>query len=159
MWAFANDPATREAIHAEPISSIGAFDECTNGDRIRYRTLYDSVLNVHEELLEAGLQVLAYSGDHDAIVSHVGTEAWTSRLGCRILAPWAQWRLDDGTVGGFVVRYDGISYATVLGAGHAVPSSRPIAALTMLRRFVQHGRLDATAVGGVVKGGSATASQ
>jgi hypothetical protein len=28
MWAFANDPAVRQAIHAEPIDKIGAFDEC-----------------------------------------------------------------------------------------------------------------------------------
>lgn len=28
MWAFLNDDAVRAAIHAEPISKIGAFDEC-----------------------------------------------------------------------------------------------------------------------------------
>lgn len=28
MWAFCNDDAVREAIHAEPINKIGAFDEC-----------------------------------------------------------------------------------------------------------------------------------
>lgn len=28
MWAFCNDDAVREAIHAEPIHKIGAFDEC-----------------------------------------------------------------------------------------------------------------------------------
>lgn len=31
MWAFLNDDAVRAAIHAEPISKIGAFDECESG--------------------------------------------------------------------------------------------------------------------------------
>lgn len=54
MWAFCNDDAVREAIHAEPISRIGSFDECTNGDRIHYTHNVPSMLPIHADLISRG---------------------------------------------------------------------------------------------------------
>ena len=54
MWAFCNDPDVREAIHAAPISVTGAFDECTNGEKIHYTHDAGSMLPVHEELMRRG---------------------------------------------------------------------------------------------------------
>lgn len=136
MFAFANHPAVREAIHARQISEIGAFDECTNGDRIDYTVEVSSVTDVHAELVARGLRAIAYSGDHDAIIPHVGTRNWTAELGLRVSSPWMQWRLDNGDVGGFFIAYEGLTFATVMGAGHAVAQSKPEAALTLFSRFL-----------------------
>lgn len=57
MWAFCNDERVRHAMHAAPISHIGAFDECTNGDRIEYTSEHDSMLGVHAELVRRGASV------------------------------------------------------------------------------------------------------
>lgn len=142
MWAFANSPAVRAAIHARPIAEIGAFDECTNGDRIRYRAQHDSVLGLHAALARRpGLAALVYSGDHDMVIPHTSTEAWTADLGLRVRAPWAPWTRDDAQVAGFAVHYDGLVYATVLGAGHAVPESKPREALALFSKFLRDGRL------------------
>ncbi|KAL6777510.1 hypothetical protein ACKKBF_B21775 [Auxenochlorella protothecoides x Auxenochlorella symbiontica] len=137
MWAFCNDERVRHAMHAAPISHIGAFDECTNGDRIEYTSEHDSMLGVHAELVRRGMRALAYSGDHDMIIPHTSTEAWTAGLGLRLERGWAPWRADGGQVGGFAVHYRGLVYATVRGAGHAVPESRPREALALFTRFVR----------------------
>lgn len=52
MWAFANNNAIREAIHAQPISKIGRFDECS--DRITYTHDTNSMLPIHAELVKQG---------------------------------------------------------------------------------------------------------
>ena len=52
MWAFANNDAIREAIHAQPISKIGRFDECS--DRITYTHDTDSMIPIHADLVKQG---------------------------------------------------------------------------------------------------------
>ena len=52
MWAFANNDDIRKAIHAEPISKIGRFDECS--DRITYTHDTDSMIQIHADLISKG---------------------------------------------------------------------------------------------------------
>lgn len=52
MWAFANNDEIREAIHAEPISHIGRFDECS--DRITYTHDTGSMIPLHAALVSKG---------------------------------------------------------------------------------------------------------
>lgn len=139
MWAFCNDPAVREAIHAEPIHKIGAFDECTNGERIHYTHDRGSMLPVHADLIDRGLTALIYSGDHDMAVPHTGSEAWTAAMGSRLglVRPWGPWHIGDRQVAGYSVHYRGLVYATVRGAGHMVPQSKPAEALEMFSRFLE----------------------
>lgn len=40
-------------------------------------------------------------------------------------------------VGGYVVGYKGLTFVTVRGAGHMVPSFQPERALTMITSFLQ----------------------
>ena len=52
MWAFANNDDIRAAIHAEPISKIGRFDECS--DRITYTHDTGSMIPIHADLVSKG---------------------------------------------------------------------------------------------------------
>ena len=54
MWAFANSADIRAAIHAEPISKIGRFDECS--DRITYTHDTGSMIPVHADLVSKGMR-------------------------------------------------------------------------------------------------------
>ncbi|KAI3433559.1 hypothetical protein D9Q98_003370 [Chlorella vulgaris] len=139
MWAFCNDDAVREAIHAEPINKIGAFDECTNGERIHYTHDAGSMLPVHRDLIDRGLTGLIYSGDHDMAVPHTGSEAWTAWMGKQlgVERPWGPWHTADHQVAGYAVHYKQLVYATVLGAGHMVPETKPAAALALFARFLK----------------------
>jgi len=54
MWAFANNDDIRAAIHAEPISKIGRFDECS--DRITYTHDTGSMIPIHADLVSKGMR-------------------------------------------------------------------------------------------------------
>ena len=84
------------------------------------------------------MDVLIYSGDHDMCVPHTGTEAWTAWLGARLgeRQRWAPWEV-EGQVAGYAVHYRGLVFATVKGAGHMVPDSKPAEALAMFDRFLR----------------------
>lgn len=103
----------------------------------------------------SGLRVLVYSGDHDMVVPHTGTTAWLygrasgggrGRLGRPDgpLRPWAlggqvagwtaSWPGPEGRAGAGV---RGLRYASVKGAGHMVPQSKPAAALALLRAHLE----------------------
>ena len=53
MWAFANNDDIRAAIHAQPISKIGRFDECS--DRIAYTHDTGSMIPIHADLVSKGM--------------------------------------------------------------------------------------------------------
>ena len=121
-------------------------------------------ISLYQELIEwcqrssfIGLRALVYSGDHDLCVPHTSTEKWTSELDLPIFADWEQWRISDDQVNvltpkicmptlllrdhgpqvaGYLRHYERLTYATVLGAGHAVPVKRPREALALFSRFL-----------------------
>jgi serine carboxypeptidase-like clade 1 len=86
---------------------------------------------------------MVFSGDHDMAVPHTGSEAWTSWLGRQlgVERPWAPWHTGDRQVAGYAVHYRGLVYATVRGAGHMVPESKPAEALHLFARFLAAGSL------------------
>jgi serine carboxypeptidase-like clade 1 len=104
------------------------------------------------------LRALIYTGDHDAAVPSTGSEAWTTAIGGGQALPgreWRAWTVRRGTdgggrpaegedraagldqVGGYTREFPGgLTYATVRGAGHMVPTSKPLEALELFRRFL-----------------------
>lgn len=84
---------------------------------------------------------LIYSGDADAQIPHTSTEAWTSSLGFEEMEPYRSWTFQK-YVQGYVTRYEhNFTFATVKGAGHMVPLYRPLAAHTMVSRFLANQRI------------------
>ena len=77
---------------------------------------------------------------------HTGSEAWTSSLGFDVKTSWQPWYIkDEGykQVAGYYVEYEaGLTYATVKGAGHMVPQTRPEEALELFKRFIDGGSLE-----------------
>ena len=39
-------------------------------------------------------------------------------------------------VAGYTVKYEGLTYATILGAGHFTPEMKPLESLSMFARFL-----------------------
>jgi serine carboxypeptidase-like clade 1 len=85
-----------------------------------------------------GLRGLVFSGDHDLCVPHTGSEAWTRSLGRPVISPWQPWHIGKPKqVAGYAIEYaQHLTYATVKGAGHMVPQTRPAEAYAMFERFV-----------------------
>jgi hypothetical protein len=134
--AYLNLDTVKQAIHVQP--SI-TWEICS--DILNYTNTVNSVIPIYQSLMNAGANILVYSGDTDGAVPYVGTYAWISSLNLTVAGrnwePWTYTAWDGDQVAGFVTEYAGITFTTIRGSGHMVPQFRPQAAFYMFQRFVQ----------------------
>ncbi|KAG2482612.1 hypothetical protein HYH03_018456 [Edaphochlamys debaryana] len=133
-----NREDVRAALHARPTAGW-EWQPCS--DLIYYRLDTMALVPYYERFVREGLRVLVYSGDHDMVVPHIGTRTWLydkADLGGRE-EPLRTWRM-KGQVAGWTTRFKAgsrLTFATVKGAGHMVPSSKPAEMLYLLQAFLQ----------------------
>ena len=96
---------------------------------IPYTILTEGSQWVYERLADptqttAKYRILKFTGDIDGSVPTWGTLGWINALNWPVTQEYSQFKLDDGTVGGFFQTYDvsgGFTFASVHKAGHMVP--------------------------------------
>ncbi|CAL5379181.1 unnamed protein product [Camellia sinensis] len=119
-YIWSNDDTVQEAFMFE--RSILDWKRCNRS--LSYTKDILTVVSVHEELKELGLEVLVETGDRDMVVSFVGTVQWIKSLNLIVVNDWRPWFV-DGQVAGYTVKYSEhgyrLTYATVKGAGHTAP--------------------------------------
>jgi serine carboxypeptidase-like clade 2 len=126
LEAYMNSPAVQTAMHVRP----GTYwTQCSSVVDYSYTDLLSSMLPTYEALAGAGIEMIVFSGDVDAIVPVTGTRNWLNKLGLPVVEPWAPWTDSEGQVGGYKVKYDGLTFLTVRDAGHMVPYCQPQRAL------------------------------
>jgi len=133
LTTYLNREDVQTAIHSDiPY----AWAACSSLVNYNYSDIEKSVMPLYPEFFAAGLKVLVYSGDVDAIVPFAGTRAWIAALQLPIVQQWRPWMDDGQQVGGYITVYKGMSFATVRNAGHMVPSFQPLRAFDMFSRFL-----------------------
>ena len=71
-----------------------------------------------------------------------GSRAWVEGLALPQRSAWRPWVVSASDahlgqqVGGYVVSYEGLTFATVRGAGHMVPYTQPARALHLFQAFL-----------------------
>ncbi|CAL5379185.1 unnamed protein product [Camellia sinensis] len=114
------EPAARRSL--EEVGSVLNWERCNKS--LSYTKDILTVVPVHEELKELGLEVLVETGDRDMVVPFVGTVKWIKSLNLTVVNDWRPWFV-DGQVAGYTVKYSEhgyrLTYATVKGAGHTAP--------------------------------------
>ena len=80
--------------------------------------------------------VCVCSGDTDSVVPVTATMYSMAKMGVPVKTPWYPWYIQE-EVGGYVVEYENITFVTVRGAGHMVPSYQPERALTVFTSFLE----------------------
>ncbi|RLN30255.1 serine carboxypeptidase 1 [Panicum miliaceum] len=138
--AWLNNDSVRSAIHAEPASSIGPWVLCTNA-LLNFDHDAGSMVIYHKNLTSQGYRALNYSGDHDMCVPYTGTEAWTASLGYGIIDSWRPWIADEEVSGYTQVYENGLTFATIKGAGHTVPEYKPQEAFAFYSRWLTGSKL------------------
>eukprot|EP00879_Flechtneria_rotunda_P016121 GHRR01016863.1.p1 GENE.GHRR01016863.1~~GHRR01016863.1.p1 ORF type:complete len:501 (+),score=113.92 GHRR01016863.1:376-1878(+) len=130
---YYNDPDVRKAIHAASFDSAGRWEPCS--DTLHYTHTAGSMLPIHKSLNAAGVRALVLSGDHDFVVPFTGTRAWVYSLGLEQRKGWHSWNVPGSKqVAGYAVEFEGgLTFATVKGAGHMVPQTKPKEALALLQ--------------------------
>ncbi|XP_039173920.1 serine carboxypeptidase-like 40 [Eucalyptus grandis] len=133
--AYLNREDVQEALHANVTKLDHDWERCSEvihpwGDSP------PTVLPLLQEFMSNGLRVWVYSGDTDGRVPVTSTQRSLSKMGLPTKSPWRPWFL-GGEVGGYVQVYEGdLTFATVRGAGHKVPISRPRRALSLISHFL-----------------------
>jgi carboxypeptidase C (cathepsin A) len=130
---YLNRADVQAAIHAKPTK----WAECSN--KIEYNSsdsqvpmepIYQNLINNYK------LHILVYSGDDDSVCSTSGTQDWIYNLGYPITQNWASWTDTSGQVGGYLIKFKGINFATVHNAGHEVPTYQPERALEVFSNYL-----------------------
>ncbi|OEL26339.1 Serine carboxypeptidase-like 19 [Dichanthelium oligosanthes] len=110
-YFWANDRRTREALGIKE----GTKDEwvrCHDKD-LPYTGDLGSVIKYHRNLTSRGYRALVYSGDHDLLVPHLGTQAWVRSLNFSTVDDWRAWHL-GGQSAGFTISYsNNMTFATI----------------------------------------------
>ncbi|KAL6622921.1 hypothetical protein ACP70R_032800 [Stipagrostis hirtigluma subsp. patula] len=137
--AWLNNDNVRSAIHAQPVASIGRWLLCT--DVLDFHHDAGSMIIYHKNLTSQGYRAIIYSGDHDICVPYTGSQAWTASLGYGIVDSWRPWFLDE-QVAGYTQGYEnGLTFATIKGAGHTVPEYKPQESLAFYSRWLAGSKL------------------
>ncbi|KAL0365430.1 UNVERIFIED_CONTAM: Polyadenylate-binding protein RBP47 [Sesamum angustifolium] len=90
----------------------------------------DTILPTIKELMAGGVRVWIYSGDMDKRVPVTLTRYSLEKLGTPVKTPWYPW------FGGYAVEYQNVTFVSIRGAGHFVPSYQPQRALAVFSSFL-----------------------
>ncbi|KVI11734.1 serine carboxypeptidase II-2-like [Cynara cardunculus var. scolymus] len=132
---YFNLPEVQNALHVYQSNSKSRWETCSNVVGMYWKDSPISVLDVHQELISSGLRVWIFSGDTDAVIPVTSTRYSIDALNLTTISPWRAW-YDDGQVGGWTQKYEGLTFVTVRGAGHEVPLHKPKQALTLVKSFL-----------------------
>jgi len=118
---YLNRADVRAALHIP--TSYPGWDMCTSLKGWSYE-VYQIGSKYIWESLRGKVRMMHFSGDIDGAVPTDGTWNWVQSLNRPVLEDLRPWHFGDH-VGGYIAEYDGLTYATVHGAGHMVPEDKP----------------------------------
>lgn len=102
-----------------------------------------SALPIYSKLIQAGIRIWVYSGDTDGRVPVLSTRYSLNSLGLPISKSWRPW-YHEKQVSGWCQEYEGLTFATFRGAGHAVPCFKPSESLALFSAFLNGQSLPAS---------------
>ncbi|XP_028776304.1 serine carboxypeptidase-like 40 isoform X2 [Neltuma alba] len=132
--AYMNRGEVQEALHANVTKLTHEWYPCVG---VHWIDSPSTMLPLLQEILNHSLRVWIYSGDIDGMVPVTSTKYSIEKLNLPLKTVWHPWFL-NGEVGGYTQEYKGgLTFATVRGAGHEVPSYQPGRALSLVNHFLK----------------------
>ncbi|EJU04544.1 serine carboxypeptidase [Dacryopinax primogenitus] len=144
--AYLSDPITKSLIGSTEFS--GNFSSCSPEVMKGFVGHFDSLHLIRYYvvgLLERGINMLFYAGTYDAQCNWVANKRYTSLLDWHgkeqfNALPSRGWNV-DGKEAGVARSYKELTFATIYGAGHMVPTDKPAEALEMVKRWLKDRKL------------------
>ncbi|XP_061584741.1 lysosomal protective protein [Cololabis saira] len=137
---YLNNAYVKTALHISPKALPWVI--CSAEVNLNYRRIYMNVKDQYLKLLSAlKYRILVYNGDVDMACNFMGDEWFVESLLQQVEVQRRTWLYDDvdgRQVGGFVKDFNNITFLTVKGSGHMVPTDKPIAAFAMFTRFIKN---------------------
>ncbi|CAJ1949339.1 unnamed protein product [Sphenostylis stenocarpa] len=129
---WANDKSVRKSLHIRE-GTKDKWSRCYTSD---FEYEISNSFEFHLNLSVKGYRSLIYSGDHDAVVPFISTQAWIRALNYSIVEDWRPWLLED-QVAGYTRTYSNqMTFATVKGSGHTAPEYKPDEGYAMFTRWI-----------------------
>ncbi|THF94895.1 hypothetical protein TEA_021471 [Camellia sinensis var. sinensis] len=133
---YLNIPQVQKSLHANVTGLLpGPWQSCNDYIGSVWNDQPLTVLPIIQELMASGISVWIYSGDTDSVVPVTTTKYGIDKLQTSVKTKWYPWYL-QGEVGGYVVGYENLTFVTIRGAGHFVPSYQPARALAFFSSFL-----------------------
>ncbi|XP_076942123.1 serine carboxypeptidase 24-like [Bidens hawaiensis] len=133
--AYLNLPNVQKAFHANVTKLSYPWATCSKLI-VKWKDSPKTMLPIYKRLIASGLRILLYSGDVDAVVPVCGTRYSIDAMNLKVIKPWRFWTDATKQVAGYKVVYDGLTFATVRGAGHEVPHFQPRQAFALVKTFL-----------------------
>ncbi|KAJ4831607.1 hypothetical protein Tsubulata_014820, partial [Turnera subulata] len=138
VHSYLNIPEVQKALHVTDIPH--QWEDCSAEIKQLWKDEALTVLPILQELINLGLRVWILSGDTDPAIPVTATRYAIKKLQTPIRTSWYPW-YTQGEVGGFAVGYENLTFVTVRGSGHLVPSYQPArAAAKYLHQFIKSRR-------------------
>ena len=140
-----NLPEVKSALH---VKSDIEWEECSRTVRYELYDKFKPMEKYYKELLDdkdiSDLRIMVYSGDNDAVCATVGTQRWIYDLGYPVSSLWKTWSV-DGQTSGYITQFktpnskeSRLTFATVHGAGHEVPTYKPKEAFVLFQAYLNN---------------------
>ncbi|XP_071742666.1 serine carboxypeptidase-like 13 [Rutidosis leptorrhynchoides] len=142
---WANTDIVQQALHVRQ-GKVGKWElinqtlHYNQGKNDTFCYSYDifSSYSYHKKLSTKNCRALIFSGDQDMTFPYVGVEEWITALNVGVEVPWKPFYV-DGQVGGYQTKYAeneySLTFATVKGAGHLVPLTKPKESIALVQRW------------------------
>jgi len=141
LLKYLNSQPVRAALHVS--SRVKKWNFCSSTIGQTYRHEFQEMDDFYHILLAKKIRILVYNGDLDLACNFLGDQWFVNRLQAPLKNAKRPWLVVDeqgqNQIAGFVKDFEGISYMTVKGAGHMVPTDKPYESLEMLKRFLKDG--------------------
>ncbi|XP_010274881.1 PREDICTED: serine carboxypeptidase-like 34 [Nelumbo nucifera] len=136
---YFNRRDVQEALHANITNIPYPWTHCS--DVITFWSdAPASILPIIKKLIAGGLRIWVYSGDTDGRIPVTSTRYTLRKLGLNTTEEWAPW-YNNNQVGGWTIIYDGLTFVTLRGAGHQVPTFVPKRSLQLIKHFLTNKKL------------------
>lgn len=137
LETYMNSKKVKAAIHVDDSITWTLCNE-----DLGYETLVDDVTEYIQHALNQvpDSRIMLYAGDVDMACNFLGGEMFAEAMNLPLLEDYSEWTYvaADNTrqVGGWYKKFDRLSWITVKGAGHMVPTDKPIQAYDMFQAFL-----------------------
>lgn len=138
---FLNEPSMQLHLNVDFLK----YDICSDLVASNYQMDPAASYDIYPDLIKAGIRIWVYSGDVDANVPIVGTLRWLTLMkdviGVPVVEPWREWWVPglhkhEDQMAGMVWKLRGLTFVSVKGAGHMVPTDKPKEAQVMFETFI-----------------------
>lgn len=141
---YLNHPEVIKQIHVKLVDSPQSkWELCSESV---FQSYHKSVLNTNTyfqsffDNIPDG-RIMLYAGDIDMACNFIGVQHFAQSLNRVVTNEYTPWEFHDTSddsiqIGGFIRQYDRLSFVSVKGAGHMVPTDMPISAQHMIKQFL-----------------------